>query len=188
LRSNLEMIDGRSGENEHSLFIEPRDDMIAIRYGDGDYEGSRVDRIFRASYVPVCSPALLRGKHALRKPEDLRHHTLIHDDTVPEERARPSWKNWLKLEGVDGVDALRGPHFTDGSLAIEAAADGMGVALALRPLVGPDVKSGRLAIPFDSPMPSNYAYYFVSPETAHERPDLAKFREWVLTEAKKEAA
>lgn len=188
LTSSLEMIDGCIAQNGHSLFIEPRDDAVAIRYGGGDYAGSRVDRIFRASYVPVCSPKLLEGKNALRRPEDLRHHTLIHDDTVPDERARPSWKQWLKLEGVESVDAQRGPHFTDGSLAIEAAADGMGVALALRPLVCPDVKAGRLAIPFDSPMPSNYAYYFVTSETAHERADLGKFREWILKEAKKEAA
>ncbi len=188
LTSSLEMIDGRAADNGHALFIEPDLDTIAIRYGGGDYAGSRVDRIFRASYVPVCSPRLLEGRHALNTPLDLRHHTLIHDDTVPDEKARPSWKQWLKLEGVEGVDAQRGPHFTDGSLAIEAAADGMGVALALRPLVGPDVKSGRLAIPFDSPMPSNYAYYFVTPETAHERPDLAQFRNWVLAEAKREAA
>ena len=188
LTSSLEMIDGRAPDNGHALFIEPDLDTIAIRYGGGDYAGSRVDRIFRASYVPVCSPRLLEGKHALKHPLDLRHHTLIHDDTVPDERARPSWKQWLKLEGVEGVDAQRGPHFTDGSLAIEAAADGMGVALALRPLVCPDVKAGRLAIPFDSPMPSNYAYYFVTPETAHERADLTQFRAWVLAEAQREAA
>ena len=62
----------------------------------------------------------------------------------------------------------------------------MGVALALRPLVCSDVKAGRLVIPFDSPMPSEYAYYFVTPETAHERRDLSQFRAWVLTEARRE--
>jgi LysR family glycine cleavage system transcriptional activator len=187
LTSSLEMIDGRA-DPFHPLFIENGDEPVTIRYGGGEYPGSRVDRIFRASYVPVCSPKLLQGKNALRKPEDLRHHTLIHDDTVPDANARPSWQQWLKLEGVDHILAQRGPHFTDGSLAIEAAADGLGVALALRPLVCSDVKKGRLAIPFDSPMPSNYAYYFVTPEVTGERPDLTKFREWVLTEAAKEAA
>jgi LysR family glycine cleavage system transcriptional activator len=187
LTSSLEMIDGRSADNGHSLFIAPAEDTVAIRYGGGDYSGARVDRILKAAYVPVCSPSLLRGKHALREPGDLRHHTLIHDDTVPDESAGPSWKQWLARQGVEGIDAERGPHFTDGSLAIEAAADGMGVALALRPLVGSDVRAGRLAIPFDSAMPSSYAYYFVSPETANERPDLAQFRDWVLAEARSEA-
>jgi LysR family glycine cleavage system transcriptional activator len=186
LTSSLEMIDGRAPDNGHPLFIEPGDERVAIRYGDGDYVGSRIDRIFQAAYVPVCSPRLLDGPNPLLAPEDLRHHTLIHDDTVPDANRRPTWKQWLQQEGVEGVDALRGPHFTDGSLAIEAAADGMGVALALRPLVCSDVKAGRLVIPFDSPMPSNYAYYFVTPETAHERIDLSQFRTWVLTEARRE--
>lgn len=187
LRSRLEMIDGRASRTPPPA-LDPDADIAAIRYGDGEYAGSRVDRIFRASYVPVCSPRLLDSRHALRTPADLRFHTLIHDDTVPDPNARPSWSQWLELAGVDGVDARRGPHFTDGSLAIEAAADGLGVALALRPLVRSDVKAGRLVIPFDSPMPSSYAYYFVTPEEASGRPDLAKFRSWVLAEARKETA
>lgn len=183
LTSSLDMIDGRADPG-HPLFIESADDTIAIRYGAGDYRGARVDRILQAEYVPVCSPRLLKGEHALVEPEDLRHHTLIHDDTVPDERARPTWKQWLAHARVEGVDAQRGPHFTDGSLAIEAAADGIGVALALRTLVSPDVKAGRLAIPFDAPMPSQYAYYFVTPDAARGRGDLARFRDWVLEEAK----
>src|SRR5262249_17700396 len=142
----------------------------------------------KAEYVPVCSPRLLEGPHSLRTADDLRHFTLIHDDTVPGAGVRPTWKEWLDRKGIQGGDAKRGPHFTDGSPAIEAAVDGLGVALGLRPLVCADVKAGRLAIPFDSPMPSNYAYYFVTPETGHERPDLAMFRTWVLAEARKEVA
>ncbi len=180
LTSSLEMIDGRGAESSQSP--EP----IAIRYGDGDYAGSRVDRIFQAAYVPVCSPRLLEGREALNEPADLRHHTLIHDDTVPDAAARATWSEWLAQEGVEGVDAQRGPHFTDGSLAIEAAADGLGVALALRPLVCSDIRAGRLAIPFDTALPTQYAYYLVTPESARNRPDLAKFRDWILAEARSE--
>ena len=185
LTSSLDMIDGRSDPG-HPLFIEGGDETIAIRYGAGEYRGARVDRILKAEYVPVCSPRLLKGDNPLSEPADLAHHTLIHDDTVPDERARPTWKQWLSMAQVEGVDAQRGPHFTDGSLAIEAAADGLGVALALRTLVRPDVKAGRLAIPFDAPMPSAYAYYFVTPDAARGRGDLARFRDWVLEEARAE--
>lgn len=176
LTSSLAMVDGR-GEAAAA------ETAIAIRYGAGVYPGLRVDRIFRASYVPVCSPSLLKGPHALRSPADLRHHTLIHDETVPDERARPSWAQWLKLEGVTGIDAARGPHFSDGSLAIEAAADGQGVTLALRPLVEADVKAGRLAIPFDAPVPSGYAYYLVTPAIGELAPGASAFRHWLLLEA-----
>lgn len=176
LTSSLGMIDGR-GEGGRPV------SAVAIRYGAGTYPGARVDRIFRASYVPVCSPALLKGPHALRTPADLRHHTLIHDETVPDERARPSWTQWLKLEGVQGIDATRGPHFSDGSLAIEAATDGLGITLALRPLVEADVKAGRLAIPFDAPVPSGYAYYLVTSGAAELAAGASAFRHWLLLEA-----
>ena len=36
-------------------------------------------RTLRDAFFPVCSPALLEGMHPLRGPEDLKHHTLIHD-------------------------------------------------------------------------------------------------------------
>jgi LysR family glycine cleavage system transcriptional activator len=168
--------------------VDPDAPAASIHYGDGRYGNARVDRLFHASYVPICSPKLLEGRHALASPEDLRHHTLLHDDTVGDERARPSWAQWLKLEGIEGIDATKGPHFRDASLAIEAAADGLGVALALRQLVAADVREGRLAIPFDAPMPSAYAYYLVTPEANTERPDLAAFRTWLLAESAKEAA
>jgi len=44
---------------------------VAVRYGMGEYPGSVVDRLFRPSYVPVCSPKLLGRGPALRKPSDL---------------------------------------------------------------------------------------------------------------------
>ena len=189
LASSLTTIDGYPEEPDaHPYRLEIGADSIAsIRFGDGKYEGVRVDRIFRASYVPVCNPSLLKGRHALRTPEDLRHHTLIHDDTVPEESGRPSWPQWLKLEGVEGVDASRGPHFSDGSLAIEAAIDGMGVTLALRPLIEADVKAGRLAIPFEAPVPSGFAYYLVTPVSDDMPGGMIAFRDWILAEAAAQA-
>ncbi|MEW5889266.1 MAG: LysR family transcriptional regulator [Pseudomonadota bacterium] len=93
-------------------------------------------------------------------------------DTV-DLRERPSWEEWLKAAGVKGVDATRGPHFSDAGLALEAAMDGLGVALALKPLVSADVAAGRLAVPFPVAVPSRHAYYLVSPLAIAERPAVA---------------
>ena len=181
LTSSAAMIDG--GDANAAPLPDDRDQpAAAIHYGDGQYGQARVDRLFRAAYGPICSPKLLAGEQALRTPDDLRHHTLLHDDTI-EESARPTWAQWMRLQGIDGIDATRGPHFRDASLAIDAAADGQGVALALHQLVEGDVRAKRLAIPFDAPMPSPYAYYLVTPETSAGRADLAAFRAWLLAEA-----
>ena len=60
---------------------------VALRYGPGGYKGVRVDRLFGQVNTPVCSPALLRGEHPLRRPDDLRHHTLLHIDWKDAEAA-----------------------------------------------------------------------------------------------------
>ncbi|QJR13998.1 transcriptional regulator GcvA [Usitatibacter palustris] len=162
--------------------LDPRDEDVitTIRYGAGRYPGSRVDRIFQGSYVPVCSPALLKGRRPLRQPEDLRYQTLIHDEGVADLVGRPAWSEWVQTEGVKGVDANRGPRFSDSALAIEGAIDGLGVALALWPLVRADVMAGRLVVPFEAPIPSGYAYYLVTPESEADRPEIVAFRSWLL--------
>ena len=67
-------------------------------------------------------------------------------------------------------------------LAVEAALDGQGVALALRPLVEADVAAGRLIMPFAVSVPSPYAYFLVMPEAVAGRPSVAAFRDWLFGE------
>ena len=178
------MIDGR-GDSEVVPIADARDDspMAMVRFGDGRYPGAHVDEVFSAVYVPVCSPALLKGAHPLRKPEDLRHHTLLHEDTVTEEGARPSWADWLRSVGVADVDATKGPHFSDASLSFEAALEGMGVALVMKPLVRTEIEAGRLVVPFDIAAPATYAYYLVTPEGSEAAGTVAGFRKWLLAES-----
>ncbi len=185
LASRPSMIDGPDEDGQPPLPSEARDDtpLAMIRFGDGRYPGTRVDEVFSATYVPICSPRLLQGEHALRSLADLRHHTLLHDDTVVEEDARPSWADWLHSVGLDDIDATRGPHFSDASLAFEAALEGMGVALAIKPLVRSEIEAGRLVVPFDIAAPASYAYYLVTPEAASGDGALGEFREWLLEEA-----
>ena len=185
LASRQSMIDGRENGDMVQRTNDARDDapVVSIRFGTGHYPGAQVDEIFAAEYVPVCSPRLLEGAHPLRKPSDLGAHTLLHDDTVLDGNARPSWGAWLAGAGVKGVDPERGPRFTDASLAIEAAIEGMGVALAVKPLIAAEIRSGRLAVPFDIAAPASYSYFLVSPEAVSDRPPVAAFREWLLAEA-----
>ncbi len=160
---------------------------IAIRFGMGEYSGCRVDKLFSVTAVPLCSPRLLEdADHPLRCPDDLRYHTLLHDDTPYE--GRPDWASWLKAAGVDGIDVNRGVHFNRVSLALEAAADGQGVVLSMRPLAAADLTAGRLVIPFDLSLPLNYAYYVISLKETAAEPKIIAFREWLLSEAAEEQA
>lgn len=166
--------------------FDPRDSAseVAIRFGSGDYPGFRVDKIFVPDRIPVCSPRLATTRRPLAKPEDLRHHVLLHDDTVAAEDGRGDWERWLKLAGVRAgtVDPRRGPRFSHMVLAVEAALDRQGVALAMRPLVEADVAAGRLVVPFDLPLSSPCGYFLVMPELVVQRQSVAAFRAWLLEE------
>ena len=174
--------DPAGGDGDPSVPLENAD--IAVRFGAGDYPGYRVDKLMAVAVTPMCSPKLLAGEHPLRTPADLAHHVLIHDNVTYDDGG-PVWPAWLKAAGVEGVDTAHGLHFSHEMLALEAAADGMGVTLSMPVLGGSDLASGRLVAPFALALPLKFAYYIVSATEAAERPDIAAFRSWLLAEAAK---
>jgi LysR family glycine cleavage system transcriptional activator len=155
---------------------------LEIRFGTGSYPGYRTEKLLSVSYIPVCSPRLLEGDKPLRAPADLEYHTLLHDDTVTDLRGRPTWDEWLRLEGVEGVNCSRGPHFNNSTLVLEAAVDGAGIALGMHPLIAGDLLAGRLVVPFGESMASHFAYFLVSPDERADRPNVIKLRKWLLEE------
>ncbi len=150
---------------------------VGIRYGRGKYPGLFSERLMADDIFPVCSPQLMKGRHALRKPQDLKHHVLLHDDRYGD------WQTWLLAAGVKGVDPSRGPVITDSGMAIQAAVEGHGVALARGVLAANELRSGRLVRPFELRLPADYAYYIVCPQGTADRPNIKAFREWLLSEA-----
>ena len=169
-----------------SVDLREEDSQVVIRFGSGIYPGFRVDRMFGSDYIAVCSPKLLHANTPLREPADLRNQVLLHDDSIANERARPSWAEWLRLAGVSGVDSSAGPHFSDSGLAFVAAVDGLGIALASKPLVADAIAQGRLVAPFDIVLEQQNAYYIVTPEAIANRPAVEALRHWLLDEAKAE--
>ncbi|WNK00622.1 transcriptional regulator GcvA [Thalassospiraceae bacterium LMO-JJ14] len=157
---------------------------VAIRLGAGKYPGMRVHQLFDEQVTPVCHPKYLDGPHALKSPEDLRHHTLLHVDWGNINAPFPDWQMWLASVGVEDVDYTRGPVFTVEGMAIDAAARGTGVALASTYAVADDIKAGRLMAPFDRRLTSEISYWVVAPERSADQPKVKAFREWIVRRAK----
>lgn len=162
--------------------VEPID--IAIRYGAGHYPGLRVDKVMSAPEYPVCSPKLLEGPHPLRRPEDLKYHTLLHSDVAPDSDLYPNWRMWLLAAGVKGVDPTRGPRFSPETMAIDAAIKGQGVALSSLVIVQDEIAAGHLVKPFDVMLKLQFAYYLVAPRATADRPVVKAFRDWLLEETR----
>ena len=160
---------------------------VVIRYGKGNYPGCRIYKLFSVEAVPLCSPALMNDpEKPLLKPNDLKYHTLLHDNT--DYVGRPAWSKWLKEAGVQGVKHDRGLRFNHISLAIDAAIDGQGVLLGLKALAKNDIEAGRLCIPFPQTMPIEMSYYAIYPESAESNLHAVdSFIKWILEEAKSES-
>ncbi|PKO62189.1 MAG: LysR family transcriptional regulator [Betaproteobacteria bacterium HGW-Betaproteobacteria-18] len=186
---SIKTIDGDQAVGADSFEPEDlrqEDAMVVIRFGAGVYPGFQVDRMFGSDYIAVCSPKLLEADPPLRVPDDMRHQVLLHDQVSASERSGPGWEEWFRLAGVSGVDSNAGPHFSDSGLAYVAALDGLGVALASKPLVATAIAQGRLVVPFDIAVGQKYAYYLVIPEAIAARSAVQAFRKWLLEEAKAE--
>lgn len=155
---------------------------IAIRYGRGAYDGLTCDCLMTELAFPVCSPALLRGSHPLRRPDDLRHHTLLHVDWKVRGEANPNWRMWLQAAGVEGIDFNRGPQFSQDSMCLQSAIEGQGVALGDNALVVDDLASGRLVRPFGDlgEAETTFRYCLVYPPRNMKRPKVAAFRDWIM--------
>lgn len=169
--------------NEHADVARGAVDL-AIRYGAGGYTGVSCERLMDAPVFPVCAPTLLDDEQRpLRKPEDLRHHTLLHDEGATGRPGVPDWSAWLKASGATRVDATRGPVFASIYLAQEAAVAGHGVALGVGPLVTEDLQRGRLAKPFEHFLPNAYAFWMLCPQDTDRKPAVAAFCQWLRREA-----
>ncbi|MGB0894751.1 MAG: transcriptional regulator GcvA [Parashewanella sp.] len=147
---------------------------VAIYYGEGNWPNLRLDKLRNEVLIPVCSPLLLTGPKPLNKPEDLKQHTLLHD------MGRHDWKAWFKKCGVSGINVNQGPIFSHSSLVLQAAVHGQGIALGYSVLATPDIKAGRLVIPFQEVLVSPNAYYLVCDNSQAELGKIAAFREWML--------
>lgn len=161
-----------------SLVDFQRDDVdAAIRYGRGQWPGLRADWLMADELFPVCSPSLLRGDKPLRRPEDLRNHSLLHTSNANSD----DWRLWLTAAGLP-ADIARQPGITFDMIfmTIQAAIDGIGVAMGRTSYVQDDIAKGRLVVPFKIALPADAGFYLVSPEGRREAPKLTAFRDWMI--------
>jgi LysR family glycine cleavage system transcriptional activator len=166
ITTSSSLVDFRSGDVD-----------AAIRYGRGHWPAVRAQWLMADELFPVCSPALLKGDRPLRRPEDLAHHTLLHSSGGFED----DWRQWLTAAGLPAdISKQRGVSFDLSFMTVQAAIDGIGVAMGRTSYVQDDIAKGRLVVPFDIALPTDAGFYLVSPEGGDEPQKLKLFRQWLL--------
>lgn len=122
--------------------------------------------------VVAISPELLAKGPALRHPEDLLQHVLLHEEN------RSLWSRWFAAAGVNSGGFDRGPIFADGSLVLQAALHGHGVAILDALLADQEIRSRRLIQPFETAI-QHGAYWLVSRDFRHLSVAAGEFARWV---------
>jgi LysR family glycine cleavage system transcriptional activator len=152
----------------------------AIRYGRGHWPGLRADWLMADELFPVCSPALITGSKPLRCPEDLAEQTLLHTSAGYND----DWRLWLTAAELPANISKRpGLTFDLILVTVQAAIDGLGVAMGRTSYVEADIAKGRLVVPFKIALPADAGFYLVSPEPSSDSPKLLAFRQWLVASA-----
>jgi LysR family glycine cleavage system transcriptional activator len=147
---------------------------IAVTYGKGDWPGVVADPILSLDFYPVCTPAFMSNDRPLSNIDNLRYYSLLHDANYE------CWSDWLKLAGLQEINANKGTIIDDTNVLIQAAVDGQGVALGSSTFVQDLLDSGRLIKPFDITLVNDFAYYVVCPEAHLKNPSVQAFKDWLL--------
>ena len=170
-----ELCDLRSGDAD-----------VAIRAGEGGWDGMDEHRLFQSEFTPMASPDCLEEveRHLGRaiEPRDLPHQNRINpsDDW---------WQQWFRDNGVPADNSvLRRPGIRFENQANEghAAMGGQGFALLTPLLWKGDVAAGRLSVPFPDRISSRaWSYWLVHPRERRMVPKVKRFREWLIAEVRR---
>lgn len=153
------------------------DTDMAIYLGMGQWRNLEPHFLLDTVITPVCSPRLLEDKHPLTKPEDLRHHTLIHVASRTNE-----WPELLTQHEIEIGSRSKSITFSNTSLALGAAMEGVGIALSDPRLVERELQYSQLVAPFEINLDTGKAFYLVYPQERHVSPAMTAFRDWILAE------
>jgi LysR family glycine cleavage system transcriptional activator len=146
---------------------------VVIRGGPDTFPGYTSRFLFGERRLPVCSPAILDGT-PLTGIRNLSGHTLLHTTSMPR-----LWRDWLVEAGEPALQPEASLSFDHFYLTIQAAIDGLGVAMGPTALVADDLAAGRLMTPFPKISLPARSYFAYLPEARRTDPHIAVFCDWL---------
>lgn len=156
---------------------------ITLIYGAGKVPGLLTERLLDVDITPLCTPELLARHPPLTSPLQLDAFVPLHCDRDAIYGERSLWQLWLDAAGAGHLRTDHGVRFTQASLAIEAAVDGMGIVMCFPALAAAELAAGKLIAPFDLSIPLASGYQLISSKAASRRPAVIAFKRWLHAEA-----
>ncbi len=165
-------IDVRVSTNNNRVDMAAEGLDFAIRFGQGSWHGTDAFRLFEAPLSPLCTPKLAE---TLKSPTDLADATLLRSYRSDE------WATWFAAAGVTPVAQVNAGIVFDTSLGMmEAALQGLGVALAPPSMFSRHLASGTIVQPFPVTI-SLGSYWLTRLQSKPPTPAMQAFSDWMFT-------
>ncbi len=173
-------IDVHLNVSDRLVDIEHGEADIGIRCGLGQWPAVEKIKLMDEEVMPVCSPSILAHGKTPRDTAEIARMTLIHDTSMKETDAFPSWQSWCSRYGLDEPLAQNGLRIDSSAAVIQAVLDGQGVALVRRAFVAEELKSKQLIrlLP-QTTWPIAWAYFVVHGKDALAIPAVNAFMQWI---------
>lgn len=144
----------------------------SVTLGNGDWPDLMAEPLFTADLTPVCQPALAEK---LKSPANLGDHALLR---VRVSHAVDDWPRWFDAADAPGIVA-DGPEVGYYDQSLQAAIDGVGIAMGITPYINDDIAAGRLVAPFGLSIPKGMQWYLLYRPARADEPAFAAFRDWI---------
>lgn len=151
---------------------------VAILRGVGTWLNARSLPLFAEEIALVASPKLVPLGKAIDR-QDFANYPLLQN------ASRPSlWLHWLRLSGLQHQGRIQGTRFAHTEMLINAAVQGIGIAIVPVCYIELELARQELHLPFGPPILSGDSYYAVYPERKAQLPSVLAFRDWIAHEAR----
>ena len=135
--------------------------------------------LFEETLVPVCSPAFLASWGQPKKPADLHGCPLLYDLAWDD-----YWAHWFACREAGAPDMSRASGYRLYSMMVQAAVEGMGVALGHSVLIAPCLERATLVTLFEPPIAAPARYFLAVAPGSGEKPEARAFLDWLRSEGR----
>lgn len=154
----------------------PAEADLSILLGSGEWDELVTHRLFARRLVVGCAPAVAERLHP-KSFASLDGQTLIVHENRPQ-----AWENWARALDIPPPRAGKIIRFDSMSAVVQAAVQGLGVAIVSWPLARNRFESGELVRVFESEVVTQEHFYLAHRPDEAGRPDVAQLIEWIIGE------
>jgi DNA-binding transcriptional LysR family regulator len=167
--------------NEPTDFLREGVDL-EIRHGEGNWPGLHAEGLVEERFLPVCAPGVCQ-------PGSLDVSGLPRFRLIHSVKSQVQWVAWFAAAGVVPTERWKRVLFDRSHMAVDAAVNGLGIALESDLMMQRELHDGALACPLRAPLPVfRVTQWLVFPHERLRRQRVRVFVDWVRAQRDQWAA